>query len=216
MRRSCGNSCIRYWKPLPSSPKMFDVGRRTLSKNSSDVSCAFMPSFSRLRPRLKPARSRSTRMSDVPLAPAGWIGLGDDDDEVGVLAVGDEGLRAVEDDLVARADGGGLDALQVGTGAGFGHGDGRDDFAARHLRQPVLLLFFRAVVEDVGRDDVVVQRKAGAGICAARQFFDDDGAHQEVAAGAAVFFWECREQKTGFAGFQPSVAADAPSSSHLA
>ena len=41
------------------------------------------------------------------------IDLGDHDDEVGVLAVGDEGLRAVEHVAVARLPGGGAHALEV-------------------------------------------------------------------------------------------------------
>jgi hypothetical protein len=53
-----------------------------------------------------------------------------------------------------------LDALQVGAGAGFGHGDRADQFAGGQLRQPALLLLFRAVMQDVGCDDGVVQRDA--------------------------------------------------------
>ena len=90
------------------------------------------------------------------------VGLGDDDDQIGELAVGDEGLRAVDAVVVAVLFRAGLDALQVGAGARLGHGDGADQLAGRHLRQPFLLLLFRAVVEDVGRDDGIVQRDAEA------------------------------------------------------
>ena len=41
------------------------------------------------------------------------IGLGDDDDQVRDLAVGDEGLGAVDPIAVAVADGGGADRLQI-------------------------------------------------------------------------------------------------------
>ena len=70
-RRSCGSCCMSWTKPLPSSgPIRLEVGTRTSLKKSSDVSCAFMPIFSRLRPRLKPSVPVSTAISDVPLAPS--------------------------------------------------------------------------------------------------------------------------------------------------
>jgi hypothetical protein len=46
------------------------------------------------------------------------VGARDDDDEVGVDAVGDERLRARHDPVVAVAAGGRAQALQVGPGAG--------------------------------------------------------------------------------------------------
>ncbi len=55
--------------PVPP-PSRWSAGTRTLSKNSSEVSCAFMPIFSRLRPRLKPGVVVSTAISEVPLAPS--------------------------------------------------------------------------------------------------------------------------------------------------
>src|SRR5664279_1362419 len=57
-------------KPWPSSPTRLAVGTRTLSKNSSAVSCAFRPILSRLRPRSKPSAPRSTAISEKPMAPA--------------------------------------------------------------------------------------------------------------------------------------------------
>src|SRR5262249_57223349 len=57
------------------------------------------------------------------LGPRARIGLRNDDDQVGVLAVGDEGLRAVEHIAVARLLRRRAHALQVGAGAGLAHGD---------------------------------------------------------------------------------------------
>ena len=88
------------------------------------------------------------------------IGLGDDDDQVGVLAVGDEGLRAVEHIAVAGFLGRGAHALQVGAGAGLAHRDGADEFAGDELGQPAPLLLLGAVMQDVGRDDAGMQRRA--------------------------------------------------------
>ena len=95
---------MSWTKPCPSSraEQVLRPAACTSSKNSSEVSAASRPSFLSLRPRRKPgASSVSTTISETPLAPALRIGLGDDDDQVGVLAVGDEGLRAVEHVAVA-------------------------------------------------------------------------------------------------------------------
>ena len=69
-RRSCASLVIISSKPLPSSPSMADAGTRRSSKNSSEVSCAFMPTLCRFFPRRKPGRLVSTRNSVTPLAPA--------------------------------------------------------------------------------------------------------------------------------------------------
>ena len=62
------------------------------------------------------------------------VGAGDHDHQVGVDAVGDEGLGAVEQVVVALVDGGGADALQVAAGARLGHRDGGDHLAADACR----------------------------------------------------------------------------------
>ncbi len=69
-RRSCGNCCINWMKPCPSStPSRFVAGTRTPSKNSSAVSCPCWPIFFSTRPRLKPSSpSVSTTISEMPLA----------------------------------------------------------------------------------------------------------------------------------------------------
>ena len=53
-----------------------------------------------------------------PLVTGGWVGPGDDDDQVAELAVGDEGLRPVEHVVVAVPDRGGANPLQVAAGPG--------------------------------------------------------------------------------------------------
>ena len=95
--------------------------------------------------------------------PGRRIGLGDDDDQVAVDAVRDERLRPVQDVLVAVADRGGGDPGQVGTGAGFGHRDRRDQRAGGDPGQPSGCLFVVADVEEVRRGDVVVERQPQAG-----------------------------------------------------
>ncbi len=68
------------------------------------------------------------------------VGARHDDHQVGVDAVGDEGLGPVEDVVVALFDRPGLDALQVAAGAGLGHRDRGDELAGAELGQPALLL----------------------------------------------------------------------------
>ena len=58
-------SCLN---PPPSSPRRFVRGTLTLSKNNSEVSCAFRPVFSRFLPQLNPFRSVSTRTRLIPAA----------------------------------------------------------------------------------------------------------------------------------------------------
>src|SRR6266851_200111 len=184
-RRSCGSCCMSWTKPMPGPPKRLSASTRTLSKNSSDVSCAFMPIFSRLRPRLKPSVVVSTAISDVPLAPSLGSVL-DHDHQVGELAVADEGLGAVDHPVIAVHHRAGLDRLQVRAGAGLGHGDGGYELAGAGLGDPLLLLLFVAVVQQVGNDDVVVQREGRARGDGAALLLDQDGVVEEVDAGAAV------------------------------
>ena len=67
-------------------------------------------------------------------------GFGGDEIEVGVHAVGDEHLRAVEHVGVALAPRRGADRLHVGAGIRLGDGHGRDRPAGDDLRHPARLL----------------------------------------------------------------------------
>jgi hypothetical protein len=151
---------------------MLAVGMRTSSKNSSDVSLD-------LEPHLVEVAAAPEAFDLVgldhhqrgALGSLRRVGLGHDDDQIGVLAIGDEGLRAVDDIVIAVLLGDRLDALQVGAGARFGHRDGADHLARRHFGQPFLFLLFRAEMQDVGRDDGIVQRDAEpVRACAAERF----------------------------------------------
>src|SRR3546814_4809111 len=50
--------------------------------------------------------------------------------------------------------------LKVGAGARFGHRDRGDRLARHHFGQPVLLLLFAAIFDDIGGDDVRLEREA--------------------------------------------------------
>ena len=88
-------------------------------------------------------------------------GLGDHDDQVGELAVGDERLLSVEPVGIAVMPGGSTDSLQIRPGARLGHRDRTDPLPPRELWQPALLLFFGAVAQDVMGDDRRVDAVAG-------------------------------------------------------
>ena len=152
-------------KPCPSSsPSRFSAGTTASSKNSSDVSEACRPILSRLRPRLKPVVALGLQNDQRKALGARPAGARDHDDQVGGLAVGDEGLLAVDDVAVALPARGGPHALQVGAGAGLGHGDGADQSRRAPSRAASALLLLGAVVQDVMRDDAAVDRHAGSAL----------------------------------------------------
>jgi len=139
----------------------------------------------------------------------GGIGLGDQDDQVAVQAVADEGLAAVDDVLVAVTDRGGADVLQVAAGARLGHRDGEDGLAGGAARQPLRLLLLGAEPVDVGRDDVGVQPEAHAGDAQPAHLFGEHRRVAVVAAAAAVFLGQRGAKQAFLAGLEPQLARHA-------
>ena len=134
------------------------------------------------------------------------IGLGDHDDQVGVLAVGDEGLRAIEHVAVAGLFRRRAHALQVGAGAGLAHGDGADELAGHELGQPAPLLLFGAVMQNVGRNDAGMQRRAEGVEAGEAQLPIDHRLVREGPADTAVFFGDRGAQQARRAGLGPDLA----------
>ncbi len=133
------------------------------------------------------------------------VGLAHHDDDVGVLAVGDEGLGPVDHVVVAVAHGARAHGLQVAARAGLGHRDGADELAGDHLGQPAALLLVGAAFVEVRRDDRRMQTAAEAAEHGARRFHEDHRVVAEVAAAAAVFLRRgCTQQAVG-AGFAPGL-----------
>ena len=102
--------------------------------------------------------------------------------------VRDVGLRAVDDPVVAVADGARLDARDVGAGVGLGDAETRDLLAADRRLEVVLLLVVRAELEDrrgrhVGVDGDPHRQPAAV---AAGHLLGEDDAREVVAALAAV------------------------------
>ncbi len=136
------------------------------------------------------------------------VGLGHHADETRVLAVGDEGLLAVDDVLVAVEFRGRSHGLQIGAGAGLGHGDRGDELAGGELRQPLFLLLFRAVMQEIRCHDAAVHGVAPAGDARADLFLDQHLLVRERAARAAVSLGDHRAEKTRRARLVPDFAID--------
>lgn len=109
-----------------------------------------------------------------------------------MLAVGDEGFRAVDDKTIAvrLRHCVGFDALQVGSGARLAHADGANTLTTGHARQVLGLLMVVAQVQDVGRGNIRVHGQVGreGQKSATRHFFDDQHRVFERRSHAAKFF----------------------------
>ena len=88
------------------------------------------------------------------------VGLGDEHDEVGPVAVGDVGLRAVDDVLVAVAHRARLDARDVGARVGLGDAQAGDLLALDRRHEVGLLLLLGAEQVDRRRRHVRVHGDA--------------------------------------------------------
>ncbi len=138
------------------------------------------------------------------------VGLGHHDDQVGVNAVGDERLGAVEDVVVPILDRLGLDALQVAAGARLRHRDRGDQLTRAELGQPALLLLLGAQPDQIRRHHVVVQAEPPQSAEAARgDLLGDDGVIPEVRdTAAAVLLGDRHAQEALLARLQPHAAID--------
>ena len=134
------------------------------------------------------------------------VGLRNDNNEIGVLAVGDEGLRTVQHIAVAAPQRRRAHALEIGPSARLRHGDGADNLAPRHARQVAAALLLGAVGDDVGSDDVRMQAEARPRGSGARKLLHDDGRMQPVSTAAAIFVRDRRTKKPGLARRQPNGA----------
>ena len=103
---------------------------------------------------------------------------------------------------------GGAHALEVRTGARFSHRNRSDDFARNHLGQPLLLLLFRTILDDIVGNDISLQREAGGDIGVIAEFLVDDRVVTEVEAEPAKFLGNCRAQQAKLASLGPNFARD--------
>ncbi len=78
------------------------------------------------------------------------IGLGENDVEAGDAAVGDPGFGAVQDVVIAIADGAGLDSGSVGAGLRFGEAEGAENFAAGEAARDIFSFVRRCRISRAG------------------------------------------------------------------
>ena len=116
------------------------------------------------------------------------VGLGDEHDVVGAVAVGDVGLRPVDHPLVAVAHRARLDAGDVRAGVGLGDPEAGDLLALDRGHEVALLLLLGAEQEDRRRRHVGVDRDAHAEPAALRvdHLLGEHEVAEVVAALAAV------------------------------
>ncbi len=142
------------------------------------------------------------------LVPLFRVGAGDDDHQVGQLAVGDEGLLPVEHvAAVGLAGRRGADALQVAAGARLGHRDRGDEVPAAVAGQPAVPLLRRAQAQQVLADHVVVHEEAEAGRARPAGLLVHDGVVAVVGvAAAAVLLVDVDAEQPGLPRLLPDAA----------
>src|SRR6202040_4005715 len=128
-------------------------------------------------------------------------------DEVRMLAVGDEGLRAVEHVAVAGLLRGGAHALEVRAGAGLAHGNGADELAADEPRQPAPLLLLGAVMQNVRRHDAGMERRAESVEAGEAELAADHRLMREAAPCPAILLGDGRAEEPRRARLGPDLAA---------
>ena len=204
-RRSCGNCCISWTKPWPSSrakkvggghPDFIEEQFRGIVRLQPDL-VEIAAAFETFLPVSLHDEERSA------FCALRRVGLGHDDDKIGKLAIGDERLRSIDDVVIAILLRAGLDTLKVGTCAGLGHGNGADQLAGRHFRQPSLLLLFRAIMKDIGSNDGIVQGYAEPIDTDMADGFEDRALVRIGATCPAIFFRHRGAQKPVFTGQFP-------------
>ena len=114
------------------------------------------------------------------------IGLGIDDQHIGIRAIGDPHLMARETEMIAMLRSAQLHGGNVGAGAGLGHGQGAHVCAVHQLRQIAVPLRIAAMTRELIDAEIGVRsigepdRAAGA-----RDLFHDDDVRQVAQVGAA-------------------------------
>ena len=180
---------------IASGPSRFSSGTRQSVKTTSEVSLARMPSLFSFLPGRKPDVPFSMMNAEMPCE-ALFVGDGHGHADVGVVAVGGEGLRAVEDPVLAVAHRHGARAAGVGAGFGLGERPAAELFALRQRDDVFALLLVGAeLVDVVGAERIVRGDDEADGAVDARELFDGDDVFDVAEAGAAVFLGEDDAQK---------------------
>ena len=135
--------------PPPTAPSTFSAGTSQSANTSSQVSEPRMPSLSSFCAVEKPLHAFLDQERRDAARAGGRIGLGIDHQRVGMRAVGDPHLAAVEDVAVALLVRAGRHRDHVGAGADLRHRQRADMLAGDQLRQVFALLRVGAVAADL-------------------------------------------------------------------
>ena len=135
---------------------------------------------------------------------------GGDQHQVGGVAVGDEGLRAVESPAVALADCGRPQRGEIGSARRLGHRQRGDQLTPAEARQPALLLLLGAQVDQIGRDAVGVDADAGrVGDGELRQLLRQDRGEPRITdVAATVGLWHVEPEQLLAPELQPHLSAE--------
>src|SRR5260370_39749432 len=90
------------------------------------------------------------------------VGFGRKNDEIAELTIRDKNFLAVDNEIVAVANGTGPDRLEIAACMRLRHAERADGLARHHLRQPFPLLLFGSKGKEVGRDEIRMDQESRA------------------------------------------------------
>ena len=153
--RPLSSTFIAVLKPWPSVPPIScAAGTRQFSKITSAVWAPRWPIFLSVLPMRDAGRvGFHDESRDAARALVLRVGARHQREDAGVRRVGDEALGAVDDVVVAVADGRGAQRRGVRAGVRLGQRERGDQLAGRQPRQVLLLLRLGAVDQDALRAD---------------------------------------------------------------
>ena len=134
------------------------------------------------------------------------ICLGNNKHDIGVLAVCDECLLAIDDVITALAPRSSAHRLQIRSRARLSHCDSADQFSRCHFGKPFELLRFGAISEQIMRNDIRMDAVARAEATTKTEpadFFRDHNIVSARAAAAAIVFRDAGAQEARLPRFQP-------------
>jgi hypothetical protein len=135
-----------------------------------------------------------------------------DEDEIGMDAVGDEHLRAVEHIIIAIAPREGADRGDVGAGIGFGDGDRGDAGPGDYAGHPAPHLRGAPSIGEMRRGHVGMDQHGDgdAAECRAAELLGEDHRRQRIERAAAEFLGIADAEKAERAHPPQHLARDEP------
>ena len=130
-------------KPSPSSPRRFSSGNAAIGENDFGSVAGAQAELVFFFAGLEAGSSLFDDERADAVRVLGFVGDRHGHADVGVVAIGGEGFRAVDDPVIAVALGGGASAAGVGAGFGLGERPGADLLALRERREIFLAFALR-------------------------------------------------------------------------